>query len=130
MSVGKVLSDLSIQRLDTPREPDALITEEDVQNPRKMALLLTRIVKEIAEVKRRFVAKRIDYEDVTVTNAGLSYAFQHSMKGRVRWWPVGWQSASADACVLVEDTARTDDNTLYLKSYGDGVVTLRVESAG
>lgn len=130
MSSAKIDSDGNVTSLDGKIVPDEAVTEADAEDKGKLARILGRLLRDVADLRRRWNPRRVDFEDVTVTNAGDSYQFEHGFKGRVRWWPVGWQSGTADACVLVENTAATTETTLVLDSYGDGIVCVRVEEAG
>lgn len=130
MSSAKIKDDGEISTLDGKAAPDEIVTSEDAKDPEKVARILGKLLREVAELRRRWNPQRIDFEDITVTNAGDSYSFEHGFKGRVRWWPVGWRSGTADACVLVENETLTTDTTLVLDSYGDGIVCVRVEEAG
>lgn len=106
---------------------DEVVSAEDVKDPAKLAQILTRILKAQSEIRRRQQPRWIDFEDVAVTNAGtVLYRFEHGFGGRVRWWPVNWTSALNDWLYLVEDST-TDENTLVLRSFSGGTVTVRIQ---
>lgn len=130
MSAAKVASDGTLYSLDGRAAPDEVMTSEDAKDPEKIARVLGRLLKENAELRRRWNPRRVDFEDVAVSTAGAVVSLQHGFAGRVRWWPVGWQSAASTAPYLREDTAASTADTLVLKSYVAGTVTVRVEEAG
>ena len=131
MSAALIDVDGTPRVLDGRSEPEEIVTETDAQDPAKVARHLSRALKLIAELRRRANPRRTDFEGVIVDMGGLAVSLQHNFGGRIRWWPVGWQSASATvAPSLVEDTTSTTDSTLVLRSYAPGTVTIRIEEAG
>ena len=106
--------------------PDEVVTEADVQEPPKLARLVLRLLKDVAQLKRAWTPDRVDFEDRVVDGTGVTlYRFEHGLGGRVRWWVVD----STGPHDLVRD-ASSDNNTLVLYSYGATTVTIRVERAG
>ena len=73
----------------------------------------------------------IYFEDLDVTSSSM-VPLRHGLGRRVRWSVVDWSStATGDACVLERNLdpgvgTIGDDNTLALRSYCDGRVTVRV----
>ncbi len=130
MSAARIEADGRVKILDGKAEPDAVVTESDAKDPAKLARLLARLLKDIATVRRRFTAKRIDFEDVAVSTAGATVSLQHNLNGRVRWWLAGWQSSGTTAPILKESATATTAQTLVLMSYVAGTATIRVEGAG
>jgi hypothetical protein len=125
-------------QLDRSAEPDEIVTEEDAKDAGKLARLLVRILRDLADIKRRFFPRRIDFEDVAVTGASSTYRFTHGFGGRVRWWLGDVRPTSMAANYVPAIVASsTDSNTLVLISLDvpvvgsfTGRVSVRVESAG
>lgn len=130
MSAAKVAADGKVTALDGRAEPDEVVTEADVQQPAKLARLLARLLAAVATLRRPFVPRRIDFEDVTVSTSGAAVSLEHGFKGRVRWWVCDWDSAASTAPYLKRSTALTTATTLVLLSYVAGTVCIRVEEAG
>lgn len=128
--LAKVLSTGVMKQLDGKADPDQQVTEQDVQQPPKLARLLTDVLRDLARLKRRPYLRRIDYEDIAVT-AGGSVTLAHRFNARVRWWVVDWvPSVSGVAPVFERTVATTDANTLILKAGNSGTATFRVEESG
>lgn len=130
MSAAKVSSAGLVTQLGSKPTPDEVVTEQDVQEPAKLARVLGRVLAEVAALKRRFAPRAIDFEDVAVSTAGATVSLEHGMSGRVRWYLVGWQSSGTTAPILKESTTLTTSSTLVLASYVAGTATIRVEEAG
>jgi hypothetical protein len=129
VSAAKIATGGKVTILDGKAAAEEIITEQDVQEPAKLARILGRTVKVLAEIARRFNPRRIDYEDVPCLTAGAAIQLQHNFKGRVRWWIVDWTSTGTAAPVLKRNTTTTAD-TLVLLSYVAGTATIRIEEAG
>lgn len=123
-SIGKA------KALDGRAAPDEVVTEENVQDPKKLSELLVRLLRDVASLKRRFSPRRIDFEDVAVGGAGATVSLQHNFGGRVRWWIVDWSDASGTRSNIYRDTTLTTANTLVLVSLVVGIATIRVEETG
>ena len=118
-----------IRQLDKRAEPDELLTEEQANDPKRVARLLLSMLRDVAQLKRRWLPRRIDFEDRIVDATGtIVYRLQHGFGGRVRWWVVDWTGASNESR-LVRHSSSTD-NTLALVSYTVGIATIRIEEAG
>ncbi len=117
-------------KLDLRAEPRDIVHTDDVKDPDTLAQLLGSILQDTNEQRKKFTARRIDFEDITVDDTGATkYRLLHKFGGRVRWWVVDFSDAgTAPACL--ERHADTDDNALVLVSYLVGKVTVRVEEAG
>lgn len=127
MNVASLLSGKS-RSLDRKVEPDELVREDDAADTSKLARLLTRVLRDLADLRRRFAPRRTDFEDVHV-GTGTYHRFPHRFGGRVRWWVV--DAAGAQPSMLRDyPDAQTDADTLVLYSYAEAVITLRVEEAG
>lgn len=128
--VAKISASGAVKQLDGKAQPDQIVTESDVQQPRKLARLLSDLLKDIAALKRRAYPRRIDFEDIVVDATGVTaIPMRHGFNGRVRWWPVDWRAVGTSGPQLNRGSA-TDANTLVLVSYAAGTVTIRVEEAG
>lgn len=127
---ARVSSTGKVYQLDRPAEPEQRVTEEDVQQPSKLARMLMALLKDVADIKRRFFPRRIDFEDVEVDNTGgKKFYFHHNFGGRVRWWPVDVVDLGGGQAALTRH-ADSDNDTLVLVSNASARVTIRVESAG
>lgn len=115
--------------LDRPPQLDERVTEDDVKDASKLARLLMRVLKDIATLKRRFVPRRIDFEDRAVLGGG-KLRLNHGWGGRVRWWVVDWVPTSPTDSPVFERTTATDSKTLVLSVGNPGTVTIRVEESG
>lgn len=120
-----------VTRLDGKADADEVVTESDVQDTAKLARLLCRILKTLADLKRRFVPRRIDFHDITTVATPGTVTLQHNFNGRVVWWPIDYQiSGSAASPIIQRNAAAGDANTLVLLTYTTGLVSIRVEEAG
>ena len=127
MNVASLLSGKSRQ-LDRKAAADELVPESDVTDASKLAKLLTRLVKGLAELQRSFSPRRTDFEDVDV-GTGTYERFPHGFGGRVRWWVIDVEGSDAQLIRVSPDTL-SDANTLVLYSGQATRLTLRVEQAG
>lgn len=116
----------TMRQLDQKSGPRESVSEADVQDPTKLAQLLTRQLRDVAALRRQFVPRRVDFQDLVV-ESGKTYALPHGFHGRVRWWVV---DATVDIPQLLRDPDRTTSDALYLVSSTACVVTIRVEEAG
>jgi len=127
---ARIAADGKVTQLDGRAAPAEVVTEADVQDPAKLARLLGRMLSDEAALRRRFAPARLDFEDIPVLVTGDIVQFHHNFGGRARWWVVGWQCATNVAPILREDVTLTTTDTLVLRSYVAGTVTLRLEAAG
>jgi len=127
MNVASFISGKSRQ-LGGKATEDEVVSEADVTDVPKMARLLTRIVRELASLRRRFAPRRTDFEDVDVPTGGY-VRFPHGFGGRVRWWVVDVEGSFAQLVRVSPDTL-SDANTLVLYSDQETRITLRIEEAG
>jgi hypothetical protein len=124
-----IKTDGKLRQLDKTAEPPDQVTEEQVQDSKRLSRLLMSMLRDVVTLKRRWWPTFIDFEDVTVDGTGTTkYRFAHRLGKRVRWWPVDWTGATAGPR-LVRHTD-SDDRTLVLVSYTAGTLTLRTEEAG
>lgn len=131
MSAANVATDGKIRALGPRPQPDRVVTEDDVKDPSKLTQMLASLLKSVAELRRTWAPRRLDFEDILTTTGPGVIRLQHNFGGRVRWWPIDYRiSGSAAAPILQRDSAKTDDNTLVLLSYSTGLISIRVEEAG
>ena len=124
-----IKTDGKLRQLDKAAEPPDQVTEEQVQDPKRLSRLLMSMLRDVVTLKRRWWPTFIDFEDVAVDGTGTTkYRFAHRLGKRVRWWPVDWKGATAGPRLVRH--ADSDDRTLVLVSYTAGTVTLRTEEAG
>lgn len=117
-----------VRQLDRRAEPDEVLTAKDAADTERLARLLVRIMSDVASLRRRFVPKRIDFEDLTVDATGTAkFRLEHRFGGAVRFWVIGWDGAAAHN---VRQHADTTKDVLVLTSTSAGKATVRVEEAG
>lgn len=125
MNISSFITDTT-RSLDRKVGADEVVSVEDVADTSKLARLLTRILKLLADVRRSFVPRRTDFEDKDVDASGtVRHRFAHGFGGRVRWWVV-----DSDAVPALVRHADTNANTLVLTSTVACRLTLRIEEAG
>jgi hypothetical protein len=118
------------RQLDRRPDPNETVTPDNVTDPKALARLLTRILKDLTTLKARWFPRRLDFEDVAVGFDGTTiYNLAHNFDGRVRWFPVDWVGDTSAIPMLARDSS-SDDNILALRSYASGKVTIRVEPSG
>lgn len=114
--------------LDRRAEPEEQITEQQVQDPKRLARMLMTILRDVALLKRRWWPERIDFEDTVVDATGTTkYRLPHQLGGRVRYWVVQWSGTTAPC---LKQHADTTEDVLVLTSNVAGTATIRVEAAG
>lgn len=119
-----------IRQLDATKQPDEQVTTDQVKDPTILARLAMRILRDVADLNRRFSPPYLDFEDVVVDATGSKvFRFTHSFNARVRWWVVDWKSTIGGAPVL-DKASSSDLNTLALVSSVAGTVTVRVMASG
>lgn len=119
----------SIRPLDKAVEPLERVTPEQWTDVPRMTRLLTQILRDIAQLKRRFWPLRIDHQDRVVDASGtVLHRFAHGFGGRVRWWVVDWTDATLPPLLVRHSSSNND--TLVLTSGVAGTVTIRIEEAG
>lgn len=124
-----------MRQLDKPAQAEQVTAPKDVQDPETLARLVQQLRTEVATLRRAFSPRRLDFDRVTTTGTSIApqtVRFPHGFNGRVRYWPVGWESAGTVQLGIIErtDASGTDANTLVLYVYSAGVLSLRVEEAG
>lgn len=118
-------------QLDTKATPPVSVTEGDAAEPRWLARVLTRVLADIAEIRRRFAPNRITFRDIAVTGTGAGasrHSLTHNFGQLVEWWPVRVINPGPD----VEDIAEVsqDGNVLVLDVFFTGTLWIRCEGAG
>lgn len=129
MPSAKVDVNGKVTQLDLKPEPDEQITEDNVKDGTLLARFLLQLFRDVAALKRRWVPRRLDFEDISfgATSFLKDYPMQHNFNGRVRWWLVDW---SAGVPPVLVRGANTNANTLVLLSNAVGTGTIRVEESG
>lgn len=116
------------RQLDKPKEPDRIVTEQEVTDAPRLVRLLARLLRDVAALQRRWAPDRLDFEDIEVDATGVTQIrLTHNFRARVRWWCVGWAGAARDD---LAEHASSDERTLVLVSRSAGIATIRVEKAG
>lgn len=130
LSAAKVNKAGLVVQLGSKPTPDETVDVEDVKDPHKLTRLLGRILLELSQLRRRFMPRHVDFEDLTLGATGNT-SLQHNFSGRVRWWIVDYEIVGASgAPILAKNSTLTTANTLVLASYKTALVTVRVEEAG
>ena len=120
----------NVYQLDRQAEPDEVVTEEDVQDPNKLARLLMRILKTLAGITRRFYPRRVTFHDRAVTS-GDALRLPHGFNARVDWLVVDWvPTTPGDVPIFERVAAATTVNTLVLEVGNSGLVSVRLEVSG
>ena len=124
-----------VRQLDKPKSAfdaaDENVREEDVRDPKRLTTLLVRILRDLKEIRRRFLPRHIDFEDVAVDGTSATKTLlAHHFKGRVRFWVVEWKPTVLGDVFQLEKHADTTDNVLVLLSGRAGVATIRVQETG
>ncbi len=124
-----VANDGKVTKLDGRKEPDEVVTPDDVQDPKKLAELLARALREVTELKRRWAPRRMVFRDLVVNGGAMTpdtVRLQHGFGGRVVWWVC---DTDFDAPRIRYNDATTED-VLVLKVYDGGTLSICVEEAG
>lgn len=119
------------QQLDTKATPPVSVTEGDAAQPAWLARVLTRLLADVTELRRRFAPSRITFRDIetTGTAAGASrHRLAHNLGQLVEWWPVRIVNPSVDPIDIIE--VSQDANTLVVDVFYTGQLWIRVEGAG
>lgn len=129
------MSNVVVPRVGKPRKldrapvPDEPVTEEQANDASRVARLLTRLLRDVAALKRRWAPRAIDFEGFDFDGSGTTvYRFPHGLRSHVRFWVVDWSGATGGPQLVRH--ASTDVHTLCLVSYEAGTATIRVEEAG
>lgn len=119
-------SDGNARPLDGKAPARATFTAEDAKDPEKVARLIAGLLDDVAELRRRYAPRWVDFEDVAVSSGGSTLTLEHGFGGRVRWWIV---DCSSNVTVASKSTATTDDTlVLSMTTAADGTATIRVEA--
>lgn len=131
MGTAAVESDGTIRQLDGRAEPEAVVTEADVQDAAKLARMVQALQRDVAALKRAWAPRVMYFRDVAVTATTTTVIrLTHGFGGRVNWSVVRWDASSAGVEVRIDEDSGTDADTLCLTSGAAGTVTIRVEEAG
>lgn len=130
---ANVSSTGTVRQLDRRPEPDEQVTEEQAQEPARVARALMTLLRDVAALKRRWWPQRIDYEDIVSTGTSvtpMTMRLAHGFGAPVRWYVVRSRSAGTVTVPLINETTASDSNTLVLDIYYEATLTIRVEEAG
>ncbi|MCW5838268.1 MAG: hypothetical protein KIS78_38100 [Labilithrix sp.] len=120
----------TVQTRDRAREPDVNVTERDVADPAWMVRTLVRLMRDLADLRRRWLPRRLTFRDREVPGDGTTkIRLPHAIRGDVEYTVTRWQSGGAGPPHL-EVHSDTDAHTLVLVSYEAGTATIRIEEAG
>lgn len=122
-TVASILSGKT-RALDGKAAAGDVVSATDAADPLKLARLLTKLGRAVADLSRRFAPHFVDFEDLPVGSSS-THRLAHGFGGRVRWWVVDADGVPA----LTKDPA-TDANTLVLTSTVACTVTVRIEEIG
>lgn len=115
--------------LDRPAEPEEIVSEEDAADTGKLARLLMRLLRDAADVRRRFFPRRITFANRVVVS-GDTMRLHHKFGVAVEYWPVKWRPATPGDVPVFDYSTDTDANTLVLDVGNSGTVSIRIESGG
>jgi len=76
--------------LEARRLPDRGVTEEDVQDPKRLARLLTQVVGDSADAKGRHNPRAVYFDDVSLVGDGTEIRLTHGFGTRARWVLLGF----------------------------------------
>lgn len=118
--------------LDEKQASQTTVSPEDAANVTWLARLLTRLLDDVSELKRRFAPDRITFRDIVATGSGGApqrITLAHNLGQLVEWWPVRMVGLTSTTYPIVEISQ--DANTLVLDIYFTAPnVWIRVEAAG
>ncbi len=121
------------KQLDGRATQQASVSESDAQNPGWLARVLTRLLEDVSDLKRRFAPARITFRDIPVSGVAAGPATRititHNIGQLVEWWPVRAIGATGANPVNVVEVSQ-DANTLALDVYFTGTLWVRIEGAG
>ncbi len=134
------VSESTSKSLDLKPQPDEVVTPEDAVDGFKLGRLLTRVLRELAAARRRFLPRRITYRGIPSTGSDLSaqrVRLVHNFSAPVEWWVVGL-SGTGGAVTLPQISEGLDvnghpastANVLEIDVYFPGTLTIRVEESG
>ncbi len=124
-----------VRQLDRKAAPDEQITEEQVQDPPRLARVLMDMLRDVAILKRRWTPKRLDFQGIVSTATDIApqdFRLEHGFGGSVVWWPVKVVFTAGTTIVVpyIYELPTSSENTLILRVYYPGTLTIRVEEAG
>jgi hypothetical protein len=119
--------------LDGRPQPDEIVAESDAADTTLLARLLTRILGELAALRRRWVPRSITFTDIVSTGTDMTpvtKSLTHKFGGQVNWTVVGCATTSTIVIPLVIDLPASTADTLLLAFYYSGTFAVRVEERG
>ena len=110
------------------------VTEDLVKDATALANTLTRMSNITSELAARAAQNdSVVFQDKVVGAAGEPFVMSHGLNRRVNWKVVDWSdipgnppTAVTVAPILVRDTTLSTNNTLVLRSYAAGNVSIEV----
>lgn len=125
-----VEADGARRQLDNKSAPPVSVTAEDAGDPEKLARMLEQVMRDNAELRRRFAPRFVEFRGIGTDGSGTTkIRLFHGFGGPVRYWPTEAVNFGSGGPSL-ETHPDTDVNTLVLVAYGVGTVTIRVEESG
>jgi hypothetical protein len=121
------------RQLDTRTQSDEIVSADDAGDTTKLARLLTRLLAELAAVRRRWVPRSITFRDVVSTGDYLTpveIPLKHNLGGLVEFWVVDTIVQASATVPLIVRHPSSDPNTLVISVYYSATFAIRVEEAG
>lgn len=131
-SIVNVAEDTSRQ-LDGKPQPDEQVTEADVTDAPKLARLLTRLLAEVAKLRRPFRPRTITFTNIVSTGTDVSpytVRLTHKFGGEVDYEVVGRTEPGVIVLPFEYQTTATDKDTLVLAIYYPATLAVRVTERG
>lgn len=126
-------ADGTIRQLDRLPEPDEVITEAAVQEPKQLARFLLRLFRDVSTLKRRWMPRRRAFRGIVSTGSSgspMTSRLAHGFGGPVYWWVAKDTNAGAVTVPYVQEMSTSDENTLVLQIYYPATLTILVEESG
>lgn len=127
------MRDGSQRTLDSRVQPDEVVTPEDAENKTLLSRLLTRILAEIATLKRSWTPRVITFRDIVSTgSSSVPYTARlpHNFGALVEFEVVDVTDPGVVSIPYLCRTSASDLNTLVLDIYYPSTLAIRVTEAG
>lgn len=125
--------DATSKQLDSRPQPDEVVTNEDVADAPKLARLLTRILSELAALRRAWSPRVITFRDIVSTGTNVSpqtVRLTHGFGSAVEYEVVDIANPGVVNVTLVSRDSTSDANVLVVKVYFAATIAIRVTEAG
>ncbi len=124
-----------VQQLDRKTVPDQIITLETVQDPEQLVRLLEQMLQRNAVLERRWAPRRVDFQGLVSTGTDIApqdFRLNHGLGVSVVWWPVKVAFTAGTTIVIpyIYELPTSTKDTLILRVYYPGTLTIRIEEAG